>query len=211
MTIRLYHPSAEKIDMRNLDSWHLRIDDMTIASKITITRFLFLMTGAALLSYGNLWAAMLLWITSYVLDVFDGHIARKLDHVTKFGGALDFLIDKISLFVCLALLVFHASLKSNYPRWLACLIVTQAILQIVLWILTIFFSKDIDRIKTPRTVFGRFVFISQIATIFVGIISNLVHLQAWLTETCYLVAGIGTALILAKDIYIKDYGSNNLR
>ena len=168
------------------------------------------MTGAVLLSYGNLWIALILWITSYVLDVFDGHIARKLDHVTKFGGALDFLIDKISLSVCLSLLVFQPSLKLNYPRWLACLIITQAILQIVLWILTIFFSRDIDRIKTPRTIFGRFVFISQIATIFLVMISNVVHLQAWLTETCFMAAGIGTALILAKDIYIKDYGNNNL-
>lgn len=72
----------------------------------------FISLGAGLLSImhsGNqqFVTAGILVLVSYVLDLFDGEAARRLDAGTTFGVELDSLVDLVSLGVAPAILVFH--------------------------------------------------------------------------------------------------------
>jgi CDP-diacylglycerol--serine O-phosphatidyltransferase len=55
---------------------------------------------------GALTAAGLFILASYVLDLFDGELARRLDAGTEFGLQLDSLVDMVSLGVAPAAAVF---------------------------------------------------------------------------------------------------------
>ena len=71
---------------------------------------------------GNLKVAGVLILTSYVLDLFDGEAARRLDAGTEFGLQLDSLADLISLGTAPAVLAFvhlrtggHVSMAPVWP------------------------------------------------------------------------------------------------
>ncbi len=55
---------------------------------------------------GNLEPAGILVLTSYILDLFDGAMARKLKAGSEFGLQLDSLVDMVSLGTAPAVLVF---------------------------------------------------------------------------------------------------------
>lgn len=93
-----------------------------IPSAITFTS-LACGVGAVLLAIeGNLLAAGVLILISYVLDLFDGEAARRLDAGTEFGLQLDSLADLISLGAAPAVLAFvhlrtggHVSMAPVWP------------------------------------------------------------------------------------------------
>jgi CDP-diacylglycerol--inositol 3-phosphatidyltransferase len=50
-----------------------------------------------MLNFDNYWAiAMLLYVTSFAGDLFDGIVARKLNQTSTFGGLLDMITDRCS-------------------------------------------------------------------------------------------------------------------
>jgi CDP-diacylglycerol--serine O-phosphatidyltransferase len=64
--------------------------------------------GSILLSsQGYLISAGTLVLVSYILDIWDGFTARKLNAQTNFGLQLDSLVDMVSLGIAPAVLVFH--------------------------------------------------------------------------------------------------------
>ncbi|MDX1689146.1 MAG: CDP-alcohol phosphatidyltransferase family protein [Candidatus Promineifilaceae bacterium] len=93
-----------------------------IPSAITFTSLACGITAVLLAMEGNLTAAGVLILTSYVLDLFDGEAARRLDAGTEFGLQLDSLADLISLGMAPALLAFihlrtggHVSMAPVWP------------------------------------------------------------------------------------------------
>ena len=68
---------------------------------------------------GHLEPAGILVLTSYILDLFDGAMARKLKASSEFGLQLDSLVDMVSLGTAPAVLVFmHLQLDGLTMGWL---------------------------------------------------------------------------------------------
>lgn len=68
---------------------------------------------------GNLRAAGILILTSYVLDLFDGELARRLQAGTEFGLQLDSLADMVALGTAPAVLAFfHLKTEGVAEGWL---------------------------------------------------------------------------------------------
>lgn len=93
-----------------------------IPSTITFTSLGCGVTAILLAVEGNLLAAGVLILASYVLDLFDGEAARRLDAGTEFGLQLDSLADLISLGTAPAVLTFvhlrnggHVSMAPVWP------------------------------------------------------------------------------------------------
>jgi CDP-diacylglycerol--serine O-phosphatidyltransferase len=67
---------------------------------------------------GNLRLAAALILISYVLDLFDGGLARRLNASSEFGMQLDSLVDMVSLGVAPAVLVAqHLRATNDAPLW----------------------------------------------------------------------------------------------
>lgn len=92
-----------------------------IPSAITFTSLGCGVAAVLLAIEGNLMAAGVLILISYVLDLFDGEAARRLDAGTEFGLQLDSLADLISLGTAPAMLAFiHLRAGGNVnmaPVW----------------------------------------------------------------------------------------------
>jgi phosphatidylglycerophosphate synthase len=70
------------------------------ATALTLSRLVLGFAAVALATAGTramTWAALALFLTSGILDIFDGALARRLGCTTPFGAFLDALIDKLVL------------------------------------------------------------------------------------------------------------------
>ncbi len=100
---------------------------MTLASKITLVRVLFIPVVMVLmyLSGGQpnmlLWAALAVFIIASLSDYVDGYIARNYNQVTDFGKFLDPLADK--LLVIAVMTVFCQ--WGLMPAWALMIVLTR--------------------------------------------------------------------------------------
>jgi len=62
---------------------------------------------------------IVVYALSFVLDFFDGYIARKLNQETDLGKILDPVADKLMIFSS----VIGLSIRSDFPFWLAVVVV----------------------------------------------------------------------------------------
>lgn len=65
----------------------------------------------------HLYAAGILVLLSYILDLFDGALARRLQAASSFGLQLDSLVDMVSLGTAPAVLVFMHLQAVNLTSW----------------------------------------------------------------------------------------------
>ena len=75
---------------------------------ITVIRTLLMVPFVILLLSGNgslYVCAMVIWILASLLDVADGHVARKLNAVTKAGAMMDLAADRIMIVVGAVMLI----------------------------------------------------------------------------------------------------------
>ncbi len=78
-------------------------DIWTIPNMLTILRLVLVPVFAVLYSRGQYTAALIVFGTASITDLFDGYLARKLNQITSFGKLMDPLADKalvITALIC---------------------------------------------------------------------------------------------------------------
>lgn len=101
---------------------------MTIASKITLIRVLFIPIYMVLMymSGGNsgiwMWAALSLFVIASLTDFLDGYIARKYNQVSDFGKFLDPLADKL---LTIAAMLMFCEWNGKFPAWALMIVLTR--------------------------------------------------------------------------------------
>lgn len=100
---------------------------MTLASKITLIRVVFIPAYMALmyLSGGQsnywMWIALGVFILASVTDFVDGMIARKYNQVSDFGKFLDPLADKLLTIACMCIFCQWGQV----PAWALMIVLTR--------------------------------------------------------------------------------------
>lgn len=98
---------------------------LSIPNIITLARIPLLFAVIALLYLDQGWAswtALVLLPLLYLMDWFDGYLARQIDQVTELGGVLDIAIDRV---VENALWIVFAHLQM-VPLWIALVFITRS-------------------------------------------------------------------------------------
>jgi CDP-diacylglycerol--glycerol-3-phosphate 3-phosphatidyltransferase len=80
---------------------------------VTISGLFFAIIAAGLIYFGFLWIGALVMLFGGILDMFDGALARATDRVSRFGGLLDSVVDRISEAVILAGVVGYFLVNSE--------------------------------------------------------------------------------------------------
>lgn len=106
--------------MRRLINKHLESPVVVVLSKlgvspgfVTISGLFFAIIAAGLIYFGFLWIGALVMLFGGILDMFDGALARATDRVSRFGGLLDSVVDRISEAVILAGVVGYFLVNSE--------------------------------------------------------------------------------------------------
>ena len=127
----------DRNSVRNLINKYIELQVVSVLSKlgvspsfVTMTGLFFAIIAAALICFEYLWIGALVMLFGGILDMFDGALARATDTVSRFGGFLDSVVDRISeagvlgyflvnsetLGVFLAFSAFAGSIMVSYCR-----------------------------------------------------------------------------------------------
>lgn len=98
-----------------------------VPNGVTFTSLTCGIVSILLSTTGSFFAAGVLILASYVLDLFDGYLARRLSASSEFGLQLDSLVDMVSLGIAPAVLVFvHARAEGLIAWWVWPVVVLAA-------------------------------------------------------------------------------------
>ena len=100
--------------------------NLTVANQLTILRIVLIPAFVLLVVYGELGAALLVFITAGATDALDGLIARRAGQRTSLGAWLDPLADKLLLVTTFVVLTLpEIPLTNHLPLWLTVLVISR--------------------------------------------------------------------------------------
>ena len=99
---------------------------LTLANQITILRIMLIPAFVLLVVYGQLGAALAVFLIAGVTDALDGLIARMTSHPTSLGAWLDPMADKLLLVTTFIVLTLpQIDLTNHVPIWLTVLVISR--------------------------------------------------------------------------------------
>ena len=101
---------------------------LTLANQITILRIMLIPVFVLLIVYGQLGAALAVFLVAGITDAIDGLIARLTSHPTSIGAWLDPMADKLLLVTTFVVLTLpQIELTNHVPIWLTVLVISRDI------------------------------------------------------------------------------------
>jgi cardiolipin synthase (CMP-forming) len=104
------------------------VRNLTFANQLTLLRIILIPAFVLLVVYGQLGAALLVFIIAGVTDALDGLIARLAGQGTSLGAWLDPMADKLLLVsTFIVLTVPSVPLTNHLPLWLTISVISRDI------------------------------------------------------------------------------------
>ncbi len=105
---------------------------------------------------------LIFYVTTVLLDFFDGYLARKLSQETELGKILDPVADKfLTVFLVIALIC-----KADFPLWLALTVFTR---DFIILLASMMVYKERRQVQ-PSVVIGKVTFFMLTFLLFIYII-----------------------------------------
>jgi cardiolipin synthase len=99
---------------------------LTVANQLTILRIVLIPAFVLLVVYGELGAALLVFMTAGATDALDGLIARRAGQRTSIGAWLDPMADKLLLVTTFVVLTLPGiPLTNHLPLWLTVIVISR--------------------------------------------------------------------------------------
>jgi len=153
------------------------------ANLLTLLRYILILLIVAISPVWPLWSIGCLLIITVMLDGVDGYLARKLNHVTKFGALFDLETDALFIAVT-GMMLYHRHIAGE---WLLPAMYMRYFYVFVIILL------QLNRIQEKRTRFG-----PAIAFI---MCSSLILSFFYQTRVTSIFLMIASALILLSFVY----------
>ena len=100
--------------------------NLTVANQLTILRIVLIPAFVLLVVYGELGAALIVFVTAGITDALDGLIARRAGQRTSLGAWLDPMADKLLLVTTFIVLTLpDIPLTNHLPLWLTVLVISR--------------------------------------------------------------------------------------
>ena len=100
--------------------------NLTLANQLTILRIVLIPAFVLLVVYGQLGAALLVFMIAGATDALDGLIARVTGQRTSLGAWLDPMADKLLLVTAFVILTLPGiPLTNHLPLWLTILVISR--------------------------------------------------------------------------------------
>ncbi len=153
---------------------------MNWPNRLTMLRIVLVPVFVALVLYGNLFIAFIVFVIASLTDALDGYLARKLDQKTVFGSVMDPVADKLllnSAYICFSV-VAGLPHYLDMPIYVPVAIISRDLI-IVIGIIGIYLVKGSINIKP--TILGKTTTVFQMLTI-VAVLLKFYY-SSWLWNT----------------------------
>ncbi len=156
---------------------------MSVANAITLARLPLLLLLVALLLTPRPWLralALVLMVVLFLMDWFDGYVARLLDEVTELGAVLDVALDRAVENVLWISFLYLGLV----PLWVPIVFLVRSF--IVDGIRGVALSRGKSGFGMMHSSWGRFLVASRFMRAFYGLAKAVVFCQLCLTHTLAL-------------------------
>jgi cardiolipin synthase len=104
------------------------VGSLTLANQLTLLRIILIPAFVLLVVYGNLGAALVVFLVAGITDALDGLIARLAGQGTSLGAWLDPMADKLLLLSTFVVLTVPTIPMTNHlPLWLTVSVISRDI------------------------------------------------------------------------------------
>jgi cardiolipin synthase len=176
------------------------VRNLTVANQLTILRIVLIPAFVLLVVYGELGAALLVFVTAGITDALDGLIARRAGQRTSLGAWLDPMADKLLLVTTFIVLTLpDIPLTNHLPLWLTVIVISRDI--VIVGVVAI-----VNLAVGPRTfkpsVWGKMTTAAFIVTSVVVMFFNYLRRTSVIVDIA-IWASLALTLISSADYFFK--------
>ena len=174
--------------------------NLTVANQLTILRIVLIPAFVLLVVYGELGAALIVFVTAGITDALDGLIARRAGQRTSLGAWLDPMADKLLLVTTFIVLTLpDIPLTNHLPLWLTVIVISRDI--VIVGVVAI-----VNLAVGPRTfkpsVWGKMTTAAFIVTSVVVMFFNYLRRTSVIVDIA-IWASLALTLISSADYFFK--------
>ena len=174
--------------------------NLTVANQLTILRIVLIPAFVLLVVYGELGAALIVFVTAGITDALDGLIARRAGQRTSLGAWLDPMADKLLLVTTFIVLTLpDIPLTNHLPLWLTVIVISRDI--VIVGVVAI-----VNLAVGPRTfkpsVWGKMTTAAFIVTSVVVMFFNYLRRTSVIVDLA-IWASLALTLISSADYFFK--------
>jgi cardiolipin synthase (CMP-forming) len=176
------------------------VRNLTVANQLTILRIVLIPAFVLLVVYGELGAALIVFVTAGITDALDGLIARRAGQRTSLGAWLDPMADKLLLVTTFIVLTLpDIPLTNHLPLWLTVIVISRDI--VIVGVVAI-----VNLAVGPRTfkpsVWGKMTTAAFIVTSVVVMFFNYLRRTSVIVDIA-IWASLALTLISSADYFFK--------
>ncbi len=136
-----------------------------LPNALTLMRLIAAVPIALLIAHEHAGPALWLFLAAGVTDVLDGFLAKRFGWITRLGGWLDPLADKVLIICATAALAWHGDL----PLWLFALI---AMRDVVIVGGAVAFHFNYAPLRAAPTLIGKMTMLTQVLMVLLLLVAN---------------------------------------
>jgi cardiolipin synthase (CMP-forming) len=181
--------TAEAIKEGTRRKIRTRVEDklrpLTLPNFITMLRMAMVPFFVLAVAERDFRLALWILIIAGLTDAFDGYLARRMDMRSRIGAYLDPIADKMLITVAYIALTIPQGQAVVIPLWLTILaLFRDSVIMLVAGVLYI--VEDIR--EFPPSPLGKATTFSQVVTVAVVLLANVVKFPSWIPTACFYVS-----------------------
>jgi cardiolipin synthase len=159
-----------------------KLRPLTLPNFITFMRMAMVPFVVLAISERNFGTALWILIIAGLTDAFDGYIARRMDMRSRIGAYLDPLADKMLITIAYIALTIPFGQDVMIPLWLTILALFRDF--IIMMVAGVLYIVEGLR-EFPPSPLGKATTFSQVLTIAVVLLANMMPIPWWIPEVCF--------------------------
>jgi cardiolipin synthase (CMP-forming) len=176
------------------------VRNLTVANQLTILRIVLIPAFVLLVVYGELGAALLVFVTAGITDALDGLIARRAGQRTSLGAWLDPMADKLLLVTTFIVLTLpDIPLTNHLPLWLTVIVISRDI--VIIGVVAIV-NLAVGRRTFKPSVWGKMTTAAFIVTSVVVMFFNYLRRTSLIVDIA-IWTSLALTLISSTDYFFK--------
>jgi cardiolipin synthase len=169
-----------------------KLRPLTLPNFITLLRMAMVPFFVLAVSEKDYRLAMWIFVVAGLTDAFDGYLARLMDMRSRIGAYLDPIADKMLITVAYIALTFPQGQAVVIPLWLTILALFRDF--VIMLVAGVLYMVEGLR-EFPPSVLGKATTFSQVLTVAIVLLANVVTVPWWIPTTCFYVS---FALVIAS-------------